>query len=87
MNASTFLHATQTWPWRALRRMPMLPALLLAGCAATSPTTSPPAHRAAAQARAVAGQCAPDTAALDLLAELQRRTYSLHVTPDDACSL
>jgi hypothetical protein len=31
------------------------------------------AHRAAAQARAAAGQCAPDTAALDLLAELQRR--------------
>lgn len=31
------------------------------------------AHRAAAQARATAGQCAPDAAALDLLAELQRR--------------
>ncbi len=31
------------------------------------------AHRAAAQARAAAGQCAPDTGALDLLAELQRR--------------
>ncbi len=31
------------------------------------------AHRAAAQARAAAGQCAPDTSALDLLAELQRR--------------
>ncbi|SFB51006.1 DUF2514 family protein [Delftia tsuruhatensis] len=31
------------------------------------------AHRAAAQARAATGQCAPDTAALDLLAELQRR--------------
>ncbi|WP_454722644.1 DUF2514 family protein [Delftia acidovorans] len=31
------------------------------------------AHRAAAQARATTGQCAPDTAALDLLAELQRR--------------
>ncbi|APE50168.1 hypothetical protein BO996_21215 [Delftia sp. HK171] len=31
------------------------------------------AHRAAAQARNTAGQCAPDTAALDLLAELQRR--------------
>jgi len=31
------------------------------------------AHRAAAQARAAAGQCTPDTAALDLLAELQRR--------------
>ncbi len=31
------------------------------------------AHRAAAQARATAGQCAPNTAALDLLAELQRR--------------
>lgn len=30
-------------------------------------------HRAAAQARAAAGQCAPDTAALDLLADLQRR--------------
>ncbi len=31
------------------------------------------AHRAAAQARAAAGQCAPDTGAVDLLAELQRR--------------
>jgi len=31
------------------------------------------AHRSAAQARAAAGQCAPDTSALDLLAELQRR--------------
>ncbi|MDC2858643.1 DUF2514 family protein [Delftia sp. DT-2] len=31
------------------------------------------AHRAAAQARAAAGQCTPDTGALDLLAELQRR--------------
>jgi len=31
------------------------------------------AHRAAANARAAAGQCSPDTAALDLLAELQRR--------------
>jgi len=31
------------------------------------------AHRAAANARAAAGQCAPDTGALDLLAELQRR--------------
>ncbi|AEF90855.1 Protein of unknown function DUF2514 [Delftia sp. Cs1-4] len=31
------------------------------------------AHRAAAQARAAAGQCAPDTAAIDLLAKLQRR--------------
>ncbi|EPD44801.1 hypothetical protein HMPREF9701_00389 [Delftia acidovorans CCUG 274B] len=31
------------------------------------------AHRAAANARATAGQCAPDTGALDLLAELQRR--------------
>lgn len=31
------------------------------------------AHRAAAQARAAAGQCAPDAHALDLLAELQRR--------------
>ena len=31
------------------------------------------AHRAAAQARAAAGQCAPDAGALDLLAELQRR--------------
>jgi len=31
------------------------------------------AHRVAAQARAAAGQCAPDTSALDLLAELQRR--------------
>ncbi len=30
-------------------------------------------HRAAAQARAAAGQCAPDTSAADLLAELQRR--------------
>ena len=30
-------------------------------------------HRAAAQARAAAGQCAPDPAALDLLADLQRR--------------
>lgn len=30
-------------------------------------------HRAAAQARAAAGQCAPDTAPLHLLAELQRR--------------
>ncbi|QQB53704.1 DUF2514 family protein [Delftia acidovorans] len=30
-------------------------------------------HRAAAEARAAAGQCAPDTGALDLLAELQRR--------------
>lgn len=30
-------------------------------------------HRAAAQARAAAGQCTPDTAALDLLADLQRR--------------
>ena len=32
------------------------------------------AHRAAANARAAAGQCTPDTAALDLLAELQRRS-------------
>lgn len=31
------------------------------------------AHRAAAQARAAAGQCTPDVGALDLLAELQRR--------------
>jgi len=31
------------------------------------------AHRAAANARAAAGQCTPDTNALDLLAELQRR--------------
>ena len=31
------------------------------------------AHRAAANARAAAGQCAPDTGALNLLAELQRR--------------
>ena len=31
------------------------------------------AHRASAQARASAGQCAPDTGALNLLAELQRR--------------
>ncbi len=31
------------------------------------------AHRAAAQARATAGQCTPDADALDLLAELQRR--------------
>ncbi len=31
------------------------------------------AHRVAAQARAAAGQCAPDSSALDLLAELQRR--------------
>ncbi|MFG0786935.1 DUF2514 family protein [Delftia tsuruhatensis] len=31
------------------------------------------AHRAAAQARAAAGHCTPDTGALDLLAELQRR--------------
>ena len=31
------------------------------------------AHRAAAQARAAAGQCAPDAGAFDLLAELQRR--------------
>ncbi|ATH15041.1 MAG: DUF2514 family protein [Pseudomonadales bacterium] len=31
------------------------------------------AHRAAANARVAAGQCAPDTSALDLLAELQRR--------------
>jgi hypothetical protein len=31
------------------------------------------AHRAAAQARGASGQCAPDTGALDLLAELQRR--------------
>ncbi|WP_141833761.1 DUF2514 family protein [Delftia sp. HK171] len=31
------------------------------------------AHRAAANARAAAGQCAPDSSALDLLAELQRR--------------
>lgn len=30
-------------------------------------------HRRAAQARAAAGQCTPDTAALDLLADLQRR--------------
>ena len=30
-------------------------------------------HRAAAIARAAAGQCAPDTSAADLLAELQRR--------------
>ena len=30
-------------------------------------------HRAAALARAAAGQCAPDTSAADLLAELQRR--------------
>ena len=30
-------------------------------------------HRAAAQARTSAGQCAPDTVALGLLAELQRR--------------
>lgn len=31
------------------------------------------AHRAAAQARAATGQCAPDFAPLDLLAELRRR--------------
>lgn len=31
------------------------------------------AHRVAAQARAAVGQCTPDTSALDLLAELQRR--------------
>lgn len=31
------------------------------------------AHRAAANAPAAAGQCAPDTGALDLLAKLQRR--------------
>ncbi|MDC2858581.1 DUF2514 family protein [Delftia sp. DT-2] len=31
------------------------------------------AHRVAAQARATAVQCTPDTSALDLLAELQRR--------------
>lgn len=31
------------------------------------------AHRAAAQARATAGQCTPDAGALDLLADLQRR--------------
>ncbi|WP_141831177.1 DUF2514 family protein [Delftia sp. HK171] len=31
------------------------------------------AHRAAANARATAGQCTPDAGALDLLAELQRR--------------
>ncbi|WP_343739985.1 DUF2514 family protein [Delftia tsuruhatensis] len=31
------------------------------------------AHRAAANARAAAGQCASDTGAVDLLAELQRR--------------
>ncbi|MFG0786378.1 DUF2514 family protein [Delftia tsuruhatensis] len=31
------------------------------------------AHRAAANARSAAGQCTPDTGALDLLAELQRR--------------
>lgn len=30
-------------------------------------------HRAAAQARAAAGQCAPDTAPAELLADLQRR--------------
>ena len=30
-------------------------------------------HRAAAQARAAAGQCSPDTGPADLLAELQRR--------------
>ena len=30
-------------------------------------------HRAAAQARAAAGQCAPDTGPADLLADLQRR--------------
>jgi hypothetical protein len=30
-------------------------------------------HRAAAQARAAAGQCTPDTAPLDLLADLHRR--------------
>lgn len=30
-------------------------------------------HRGAAQARAAAGQCAPDPAAIDLLADLQRR--------------
>ena len=30
-------------------------------------------HRAAAQARAAAGQCTPDTGPADLLAELQRR--------------
>lgn len=30
-------------------------------------------HRAAAQARAAAGQCTPDTGAADLLADLQRR--------------
>lgn len=30
-------------------------------------------HRAAAQARAAAGQCAPDTTAADLLADLHRR--------------
>lgn len=32
------------------------------------------AHRVAAQARAAAGNCTADTAALDLLADLQRRT-------------
>ena len=31
-------------------------------------------HRAAAQARAAAGQCAPDTGPAELLADLQRRT-------------
>lgn len=31
------------------------------------------AHRRAAEARAAAGQCTPDAAALDLLADLQRR--------------
>ncbi|MBS0501109.1 MAG: DUF2514 family protein [Proteobacteria bacterium] len=31
-------------------------------------------HRSAAQARAAAGQCAPDTEALDMLADLQRRS-------------
>lgn len=31
------------------------------------------AHRRAAQARAAAGQCTPDSAALDMLADLQRR--------------
>lgn len=45
-------------------------------------------HRRAAQARAAAGQCAPDTGALDLLAELQRRADArageLAAVADDA---
>lgn len=46
------------------------------------------AHRAAAQARAAAGQCAPDTGAVDVLADLFRRADArageLAAVADDA---